>query len=78
MGMDRASAYAALVGKTSKSSKCMGMPLVMPNQPDMSLLLHKVSANPACGNRMPIGGKPLSDAQLGMIRGWILAGAKDD
>jgi hypothetical protein len=78
MGMDQASAYAALVGKTSKSIMCMGMPLVVPNQPQASLFLAKLSATPPCGGRMPNGSKPLSDAQIRMIHDWIAAGAKDD
>jgi hypothetical protein len=78
MGSDRASAYAALVSKNSTSTRCMNMPLVMPGQPDQSLLLLKLSPTPPCGNRMPIGGNALSDDQLGLIRSWIAGGAKDD
>jgi hypothetical protein len=78
MGSDMAAAYAALVGKASTSSQCKGKALVVPRQPEMSLLLQKVSANPPCGSRMPIGGTPLSAAQIGMIRSWIAAGALED
>jgi hypothetical protein len=78
MGADKASAYAALVGKTSMSSRCMSRPLVVAGQPEMSLMLLKLSENPPCGSRMPLGGSVLSSEQLDKIRGWIAAGAKDD
>lgn len=77
-GMDKASTYKALMGKTSTSSMCMNRPFVVPGQPDMSLLLQKVKPNPPCGLRMPNGGAPLSDGQIEMIRSWIAAGARDD
>lgn len=77
-GTDKASAYKALVGKPSTSSRCMNRPLVVAKQPEMSLLLLKVMPNPPCGVRMPNGGTAFSDAQIEMIRSWIAAGAKDD
>jgi hypothetical protein len=77
-GTDKASTYAALVGKKSTSKLCMDRLLVVAGQPDMSLLLQKVKPNPPCGFRMPNGGAALSDAQIEMIRSWIAAGAKDD
>jgi hypothetical protein len=78
MGMDKATAYGALVGQTSTSSRCMNRPIVVAGHPEMSLLLAKLSASPPCGNRMPIGGKTFTDDQLEMIRSWIAAGAKND
>jgi hypothetical protein len=78
MGSDKASAYAALVGRMSASTRCMNRALVVPNQPAMSLMVLKLSANPPCGSRMPIGGNALTDAQLSVVRGWIAAGAKND
>jgi hypothetical protein len=78
MGMDKATAYAALVGKTSSGRQCAGKPLVVPGQPDMSLFLQKLKATPPCGSRMPIGGAALSDTQLEAVRSWIAAGAKND
>jgi hypothetical protein len=78
VGSDQQTAYAALVGKVSASAQCMGLPLVVPSQPDMSLLLHKLSPNPPCGSRMPLGGTPFTDVQLEMVRSWIAAGAKND
>jgi hypothetical protein len=76
-GMDRAAAYAALVGPVSTSAKCGGPSYVVPGQPEQSLLLSKLMGA-TCGDRMPLGGDPLPAAQLEMIRSWIAAGAKDD
>src|SRR5258706_9562354 len=54
VGSDKAAAYAALVRKSSTSSKCKGKPLVVPGQPDQSLLLQKVTSTPPCGDHMPL------------------------
>jgi hypothetical protein len=78
MGADKATAHAALVGKVSTSAACKDSPLVVAGQPDASLFLQKLSENPRCGSRMPLGGDLLTDAQREMVRGWIAAGAKDD
>jgi hypothetical protein len=78
MGSDKAAAYAALMGHMSTSSRCMNRALVVPNNPDESLLVQKLSATPPCGSRMPLGGNVLSEAQMAMVRGWIAAGAKND
>ena len=78
MGPDKETAYLALVGKTSGSTRCMQRPLVVPMYPEMSLLLIKLSPNPPCGSRMPVGGTPFTAAQLEMIRSWIAAGARND
>jgi hypothetical protein len=78
MGTDKATAYAALVGKTSLGAKCPDKPLVVPNDPAGSLFFQKLTAAPPCGSRMPLGGVPLSSDQIEMVRSWIAAGAKDD
>ena len=77
-GMDQSSAYRALVGPLSTSAKCLGKPYVVPGKPQESLLLLKVTQSPACGDGMPLGGDPLTNAQVEMIRSWITAGALDD
>ena len=77
-GMDRASTYAALVGKASGSSMCAGRVLVVAGHPEQSLLLQKVLPDPPCGLRMPNGGAALSETQTQAIRSWIAAGALDD
>jgi hypothetical protein len=78
LGMDPATAYAALVGKVSVSAACMGRTLVDPGHPETSLFYLKLSPSPPCGNRMPNGGKPFTDVQLEMVRSWIAAGAAND
>ncbi|CAN5907534.1 hypothetical protein BH11MYX2_BH11MYX2_27060 [soil metagenome] len=78
MGMDQATAYAALVGQQSASSKCGGMDLVVAGDAEHSLMYLKLSPNPPCGDRMPLSGKTLSAAQLTMVRAWIDDGAADD
>jgi hypothetical protein len=77
-GMDQAETYAALLDETSMSNACSGRDLVVPGDPDNSLLVLKVAGPPPCGNRMPLGGKTLSAAQISMVRSWVAAGAKDD
>jgi hypothetical protein len=78
MGMDKASAYKALVGVASASSRCMNKILVAPGQPDSSLFYLKLTATPPCGVRMPNGGNAFTSDQLEMVRSWIAAGAHDD
>lgn len=78
MGMDQATAYAALVGQSSTSDACGPMSLVVPGDPAASLMMLKLTSTPPCGEQMPLGGDPLSAAQLGVVRGWILDGAPDD
>ena len=77
-GTDRAAAYAALVDQKSTSSRCAGKPLVVPFHSEQSLLLDKLMAKPSCGDRMPLGGMQLSDAELEVVRSWIDAGAMND
>lgn len=78
VGNDKATAYAALVGKTSASPGCNGRSLVVAGQPESSLFLQKLSEDPPCGSRMPLGGNLLTDEQREMVHSWIAAGAKDD
>jgi hypothetical protein len=78
MGSDKAAAYAALTsGKTSTSTTCPNKAFIVAGQPDQSLFYVKLTS-PQCGGRMPLGGDPLTSAQLDMVKSWIEAGAKDD
>jgi len=78
-GMDAETAYAGMIGQPSTSSKCgEGYTIVVPGDPDNSLLLMKLSANPPCGDQMPNGGDKLSSTQLDQVRMWILDGAMND
>jgi hypothetical protein len=54
-----------------------GMQLVVPNAPDMSLLLKKVEGTQTCGAAMPLGtsGLGASNPTVMALRQWIMAGA---
>lgn len=77
-GMDQAETYAALIDRTSVSNACAGRTVVVPGDPDHSLLVLKVAGQPPCGNRMPLGGQVLDATQIHLIRSWIAAGANND
>ncbi len=52
---------------------------VVPGDSSASLLFLKVSSNPPpVGSRMPLGGAPLSDADIALIRDWIDQGAANN
>jgi hypothetical protein len=77
----QSSAYAALVGVKASGPSCgsSGDTRVVPGNASESLLFQKVSeASPACGSQMPLGGPPLSSAQVTSIEDWINAGALND
>jgi hypothetical protein len=78
VGTSQDVAYAMLVGKDSSSSRCNGMPLVTPGDPEASLFYLKLMDPSPCGARMPLGGSALSASQLEQVRSWIAAGAKND
>jgi hypothetical protein len=69
--------HTALVGKMSSSAMCTGKPYVTAGDPEGSLLYQKVAAAPMCGMRMPPGGM-LQAADVELLKGWIMAGAKND
>jgi hypothetical protein len=54
-----------------------GMQLVVPNQPDMSLLLKKVEGTQTCGAAMPLStpGLGTGNATVMALRAWIMSGA---
>lgn len=41
------------------------------NDPEGSLLLDKVSRQPACGESMPYGGPPLTEGEIACLRQWV-------
>ena len=56
-----------------------GIDRVEPGDPDNSYLVMKLEgASGIVGQRMPLGGNPLSSDQIGAIREWIEAGAEDN
>jgi hypothetical protein len=77
----QSAAYAALVGVKASGPSCgsSGDTRVVPGNPSESLLVQKVSgATPPCGSPMPLGGPPLSSAQVTLIQDWIKGGASND
>jgi hypothetical protein len=70
--------YANLVGVAPNNAvaRAQGLQRVVPFNPDQSFLMVKLQG-PALGegSQMPLGQSPLSAAQIGQIRDWILAGA---
>lgn len=52
-------------------------PAVVPCDSESSLILGKLSANPPFGERMPLGGAPLTEDQMDVIRDWIDQGATE-
>jgi len=54
-------------------------PVVIPYQPENSLLYQKIASdNPPIGQRMPYGRNQLSHSDISIIEQWILEGAKDN
>ncbi|MDH3496849.1 MAG: hypothetical protein OER21_08810 [Gemmatimonadota bacterium] len=55
---------------------------VRPFLPDSSYLVHKIQGTHATvggsGGRMPLGGVPLTSAEIQTIRSWIAAGAPNN
>jgi hypothetical protein len=89
-----AAAYANLVGVNAQGTGAGASGVtcasaqrvrVVPGDPDGSLLYHKVhsklAGTPApCGSPMPLPATaaPLTQAEVGLISGWITGGAPDD
>ena len=71
------SAEAAAKDATRNTPDEGAMKVVAPSDPDHSALMRRVTAaDPR--RRMPLGGEPLSDRQVQLIRRWIEQGAKYD
>ena len=77
----QAVAYGALVGVKASGPSCgsSGQTRVVPGNASGSLLYQKVSeSSPPCGAMMPLGGPPLTSAQVTLIEDWIKSGAQND
>jgi hypothetical protein len=68
--------YAALVNVTSVQMPALKR--VTPLDPANSYVYRKVTGTGITGERMPQGGAPLTEAQLALLRNWILRGAPND
>ena len=73
---DASAVRATLINRAPSGSECgtADLPLVVPGNPDRSLLYRKLSDNPPCGARMPPTGALTAD-ELTSIRTWIQDGA---
>lgn len=73
-------AYSNIVNVASNERP--GMKRVTPSLPDSSYLVHKIQGTQSTvggsGDRMPLGGTPLTQSQADLIRAWIAAGAKNN
>jgi Planctomycete cytochrome C len=52
--------------------------VVIPGNPDASLLVHYIEGRRGESRRMPLGGKPLTLQQIETIRRWIAENARED
>ena len=69
--------FDALVGHPSVQDASLTR--VVAGDSSTSLLFQKVSSDsPPVGARMPLGGAPLSDADIALIRDWIDQGAPNN
>lgn len=58
------------------SSQDASFTMIVPGDPDASLLFLKVTQeSPPIGDMMPLGGPPLEDSEVELFRLWILQGA---
>ncbi|HEX5420983.1 MAG TPA: hypothetical protein VFY39_13365, partial [Gammaproteobacteria bacterium] len=72
--LDDANAYALLVGVAS--SEQPQLLRVDPGNPDQSYLIQKLEGSAAVGGQMPLNGTRLPQADIDVIRQWILDGAQ--
>jgi hypothetical protein len=71
--LDEANAYALLVGVASVQEPALLR--VDPGNPNDSYLIRKLEGTASTGGQMPLGGTPLSAADIAVIRQWISDGA---
>ncbi len=73
--LDAANSYALLVNVPSE--EVPGLMRVNPGNPDQSYLVQKIEGTAAVGGRMPLGGAPLPQDRIALVRQWIAAGAPE-
>ncbi|MGI9238104.1 MAG: hypothetical protein ACR2QZ_11945 [Woeseiaceae bacterium] len=74
--LDATNSYALLVNVAS--SEVPALLRVSPNDPANSYLIQKLEGTASVGSQMPLGGSPLQQATIDVIRQWISDGAIDD
>lgn len=72
--LDAANSFNMLVGIAS--SEAPNIQRVKPGDPNNSYLIHKIEGTQAVGARMPLGGPPLPQPTILVIRQWISQGAQ--
>jgi len=72
--LDAANSYGLLVGVASAEQPSTLR--VAPGNPTASYLIQKLEGTAAVGGRMPLGGTPLTAADIATIRQWITDGAQ--
>ena len=72
--LDSANSYALLVGVASQEQPAFQR--VAPGDPNDSYLIKKLEGTAGVGGRMPLGGTPLAQADIDVIRQWITDGAQ--
>jgi hemin uptake protein HemP len=71
--LDADSSYAMLVN--TPSVEVPSLLRVSPGHPDESYIIQKLEGHAAVGGQMPLGGPPLPQATIDVIRQWITDGA---
>jgi hypothetical protein len=74
--LDEANSYGLLVNVAS--TEAPSILRVAPGDPDNSYLIQKLEGTASVGEQMPLGGTPLPQASIDVIRQWIVDGATDD
>ncbi|HEV8657128.1 MAG TPA: hypothetical protein VGS96_00750 [Thermoanaerobaculia bacterium] len=69
-------AYALIVNVRSTENPALNR--VAPGDASNSYLYRKITGVGITGDRMPLGGPFLSDAQIALVRDWIRRGAPND
>jgi hypothetical protein len=74
--LDEANSYGLLVDVPS--TEVPSILRVSPGDPDNSYLIQKLEGTASVGDQMPLGGPPLPQDSIDVIRQWIIDGAIDD
>lgn len=81
--LDAATAYDVLLTDPPDDASRGFNAYVVPGDADASLLVHKIEAAPSFGAQMPLAADyvtemPMSDADIQLIRDWVIAGAENN
>lgn len=74
--LDAANSFTNLVGVASREDSSFLR--VMPGNPDLSYLIHKLEGSASVGEQMPFGGPPVPQSTINFVRQWITDGALPD